>query len=224
MEPVLSRALGICAAHGTLAGNQRHMFDLILDQEVEELGIVSQFAPVYVNGSPNVNLGSTMTETTARLQALTMYQIIRQFSNRARDFGKAATQEALFTSWTRELQLQLQLMRNITPLDGYAVSVGPSPTMVDEDVIDSAYRAVLMSYMVRAVHSVLNYKTCAVWDDLLTLVIPASLSGRMEILYPDYANQWVGGLVPSLGPEDRRLANLIIAACKGVALVQPAAT
>ncbi|KZL67400.1 c6 finger domain-containing protein [Colletotrichum incanum] len=220
LDPVLGRALGICAAHGTLAWTQRHIFDQLLDHELEDLAASSQSAPVYDTRWQRRQLESLLMEATARLQAFIMYQIIRLFSDRARDFQKAAAHEALFASWVRELQLQVQILQQNTSSRGNTTIIGPMPEEVNSKVIDAAHRAILISYTVRAVHSVLNFKTCAVWDDLFTITMPASLSGAPKLSYPEYVVLWERGSRPTLDDDNKRLRNLIVAACKGVSVVQ----
>ncbi|KZL77187.1 C6 finger domain-containing protein [Colletotrichum tofieldiae] len=222
LDPVLGRALGVCAAHGTLALTQRHMFDRLLDQELEDLAVLSQFAPVYDTGWQWRRLETLLMEATARLQALIMYQIIRLFSDRARDFQKAAAHEALFASWVRELQLQVQILQQKPQSCGNTTIIGPVPEEVDSKVLDAAHRAILISYTVRAVHTVLNYRTCAVWNDLFTITMPASLSGPNRLLYPEYIDLWERGSTPTLDEDNGRLRNLIVAACRGVSVVQRA--
>ncbi|GJC95844.1 C6 finger domain-containing protein [Colletotrichum higginsianum] len=218
-SPVLGRALGICAAHGTLVGTQGRVFNQLIDRELEDLVAASQSAPVHDGRWERRYFEAVVMDTTARMQALTMYQIIRLFSDKARDLQKAAAHEALFASWARELQLQVQMLQQSAPSRGSAAVIGPAVDAADPKAIDAAYRAILISYAVRAVHSVLNDKTCAVWDDLFTLVMPASLSGQARLLYPEYVIQWEMKSTPTLYEDDRRLSDMVVAACKGVDVV-----
>ncbi|KAK2060138.1 hypothetical protein LY76DRAFT_426335 [Colletotrichum caudatum] len=220
LDPVLRRALGICAAHGTLTQTQKHVFDQLLDHELEQLAVLSQSAPVYDARWQRHRSETMLRETTARLQTLTMYQIILLYSDRVQDFRKAAAHEALFASWTRELQLQVHLLQQRTQPAGNTTNVGFGFEGPDPKVIDTAHRAILMSYTVRAVHSILNYKRCALWNDLLTITMPTSLSGPTILLYPEYIDAWERGTTPTLSEDNRRLSNLIVAACKGLDAVR----
>ncbi|WDK15312.1 C6 finger domain-containing protein [Colletotrichum graminicola] len=224
LDPVLRRAVGVCAAHGTLTQTQKHVFDQLLGHELEQLATLSQSAPVYDARWQRLHSETILRETTARLQALIMYQIIRLFSDRAQDFRKAAAYEALLASWAREMQLQVHILQQYTQSTGNTTIVGFGFEEADPNVLDAAHRAILMSYTVRAVHSVLNYKTCAVWDDLFTITMPTSLSGPIILLYPEYINAWEIGATPTLNEDNRRLSNLIVAACKGVDAVEMGTT
>ncbi|KAK2031009.1 hypothetical protein LX32DRAFT_297488 [Colletotrichum zoysiae] len=221
LDPVLRRALGICAAHGTLTQTQKHVFDQLLDYELEQLAVLSQSAPVYDARWQRHRSETILRETTARLQALTMYQIILLYSDRVQDFQKAAAHEALFASWTRELQLQVHLLlQQRTQSAGNTTNVGFGFEGPDPKVMDAAHRAILIAYTVRAVHSILNYKRCAVWNDLLTITMPTSLSGPIILLYPEYVDAWERGTAPTLSEDNKRLSNLIVAACKGLDAVK----
>ncbi|KAK1957463.1 hypothetical protein LY78DRAFT_663586 [Colletotrichum sublineola] len=219
LDPVLKRALGVCAAHETII--QKHIFDQLLDHELEQLATSSLSAPAYDARWQRQRSETILREATARLQALIMYQIIRLFSDRARDFRKAAAYEALFASWARELQLQVRVLQQQMQSTGdLTIAEFGSEGLI----LDAAHRAILMSYTVRAVHSVLNYKTCAVWNDLLTITMPTSLSGQIILLYPEYVDAWEIGATPPLSEDNRRLSHLVVAACKGVDAVKQVAS
>ncbi|KAK1993575.1 hypothetical protein LX36DRAFT_661378 [Colletotrichum falcatum] len=219
---VLGGALGVCAAHETLARTRKHVFDQLLDHELEQLATLSQSAPAYDARWQRHRSETILGEATARLQALTMYQIIRLFSDRARDFRKAAAYEALLASWTRELQLHVHMLQQHTQPPENMTIVGFGSEGTDPEILDAAHRSILMSYTVRAVHSVLNYKTCAVWNDLFTITMPTSLSGPAMLPYPEYINAWERGEIQTISEDNRRLSNLIVAACKGVDAVKSA--
>ncbi|KAF6790740.1 C6 finger domain-containing protein [Colletotrichum sojae] len=219
LAPVLAKALGICAAHETLGGSQRVLFDQMLDREMEGL-VESSAAAEYSIMDQHRSLETTVAKSVSRLQALILYQIIRLFSDRGRDLAKAKAQEALFASWTRELQLQVQLLQQTLPACSGVSSVGPAPPSIDRDVLEAAYRTILISYEVRAVHSVLAYKNCPVWGDLFAIVVPPSLSGPKVLMYPDYVVEWDRGSAPEVTGEDGRFRDLIVAACKGVDAVR----
>lgn len=219
VAPVLAKALGICAAHETLGGTQRGLFDEMLDREMEEL-IESSTAAEYSIMDQQRSLDTIVGKSVARLQALILYQIIRLFSDKTRDVAKAKAQEALLASWTRELQLQIQLLQQTSPTYDSSPSIGPVPLTVDREVLESAYRTILISYEVRAVHSVLAYRNCPVWEDLFAIVVPPSLSGSKKLMYPDYVVEWDRGLALEVTGDDRRFRDLIVAACKGVDAVR----
>ncbi|KAF6809526.1 C6 finger domain-containing protein [Colletotrichum plurivorum] len=219
LAPVLAKALGICAAHETLGGSQRVLFDQMLDREMEEL-VESSAAAEYSIMDQHRSLEVTVAKSVSRLQALILYQIIRLFSDRGRDLSKAKAQEALFASWTRELQLQVQLLQQTLPACSGVSSIGPAPPSIDRDVLEAAYRTILISYEVRAVHSVLAYKSCPVWEDLFAIAVPPSLSGPKMLMYPDYVVEWDRRSAPDVAGDDKRFRDLIVAACKGVDAVR----
>lgn len=222
LDPVLRRALGICAAHETLAETQGYFFQELLESEIQEL-IASSASASASCGEIMANqnsVESVLREQATRLQALILYQIMLLFSDKARDFHKARAHEALFASWTRELQLQVYLLEQVSTSDVGTAHVGPTTEPARSELLDTAYRTILMSYELRAVHSVLNYKTCPVWNDIFTIAVPPSLSGAGTLLYPDYITEWEKGTTPVVGECDAQFRNLLVAACKGIGVVQ----
>ncbi|KAH0422680.1 C6 finger domain-containing protein [Colletotrichum camelliae] len=221
LDPVLGKVLGVCAAHETLSESHGHLVDQLLDRELQDLVNSSTLASDYEITGQRRDLCSIMRENVARLQALIMYQIIQRFSNKTGDAQKAMAQEALFVSWTRELELQAQLLQQLPSSSGIFDTASASYTD-HTGLLEAAYRTIIMSYEVRAVYWVLNHKICPVWQDLFAIVVPKSLSGRNKLLYPEYVVEWEKGLIPAVSKDDERLQNLIVAACKGVDAVRRA--
>lgn len=221
LDPVLGKVLGVCAAHETLSESHGHLVDQLMDRELQDLVNTSTLASDYDMTGQRRDLCSIMWEKVARLQALIMYQIIQRFSNKTGDAQKAMTQEALFVSWTRELELQVQLLQQLQSSSGMYDMASAYYTDHTE-LLEATYRTIIMSYEVRAVYWVLNHKICPVWQDLFAIVVPKSLSGREKLLYPEYVVEWEKGLIPVVSKDDERLQNLIVAACKGVDAVRRA--
>ncbi|KAH7021946.1 hypothetical protein EDB80DRAFT_693867 [Ilyonectria destructans] len=154
-------------------------------------------------------------EALARIQAMILYQIIGLFGAVAGRQRPGKQHEALMASWTRELLLHIQVIelqpKTVPPsswtssasssldtdeLDGarYHESGEPLPdalpllrdTMpLQEEEIWSAYRTILVSYLVRSVYSALTSQTCSLLAEMGSMPV---LVSRQEQQRPDEAN------------------------------------
>ncbi|KPM45143.1 hypothetical protein AK830_g1317 [Neonectria ditissima] len=129
----LQRALGVCAAHGTLGGSNQHFFTQLLDTEVQQLIESSKFGNVPVTYHSVLETQedglsdslSAFRASLARLQSMTLYQIMGLFSNDAGRQRTAQHQEALMASWTRELLLQIQVLELQSKSSSLSFSISP---------------------------------------------------------------------------------------------------
>lgn len=154
-------------------------------------------------------------EALARIQAMILYQIIGLFGAIAGRQRPGKQHEALMASWTRELLLHIQVIelqsKTVPPsswtssasssldtdeLDGarYHESGEPHPdalsllrdTMpLQEEEIWSAYRTILVSYLVRSVYSALTNQTCTLLAEMGSMPV---LVSRQEQQKLDEAN------------------------------------
>ncbi|KAH6988900.1 hypothetical protein BKA56DRAFT_574823 [Ilyonectria sp. MPI-CAGE-AT-0026] len=154
-------------------------------------------------------------EALARVQAMILYQIIGLFGAVAGRQRPCKQHEALMASWTRELLLHLQVIERqpkaIPPsswisspssnldtdeLDGardHETTESLPNTLpllgdtmpLQEEEIWSAYRTILVSYLVRSVYSALTSQTCALLAEMGSMPVLVSRQGQQK---PDEAN------------------------------------
>ncbi|KAH6886804.1 hypothetical protein B0T10DRAFT_490367 [Thelonectria olida] len=114
----LQKALGVCAAYCTLDKAHRHVFQRMLETEIQLLVESSKTGDTQPNcpsssGIHGHGLNQVLVafrQDLARLQTMTLYQIIGMFSTDAGRRRLAKEREALLASWTRELLLRIQVL------------------------------------------------------------------------------------------------------------------
>lgn len=154
-------------------------------------------------------------EALARVQAMILYQIIGLFGDVAGRQRPSKQHEALMASWTRELLLHLQVIElqpKTVPPSSWTSSPSSSldtdeidgardhetgqshpdalPSLRDtmplqEEEIWSAYRTILVSYLVRSVYSALTSHTCTLLAEMGSMPV---LVSRQEQQEPDEAS------------------------------------
>ena len=202
-------------------------------------------------------------EELARVQALALYQIIRVFGSDARQKRLAEQHEPILAAWTTSLQLRLQ---NIERGSAPSALSSPSPTPLlsgpsveqegsDGDIvpwqdtnplqkeeIQCAHQAVLISYFVRAVYSVIAYRVCPLILDLEPLLVslPSRLAqqqgfgleqGRsvrlpqqqrhqtaQMVSYRNLIDLWEQGSMSGADLDDG-CTKLLLVACKGTSIL-----
>jgi primosomal protein N'' len=215
LQPPLAAAIGVCAAHETLTGPSRVVLDKLIETEIENLiwyapqrttlslndlstfGNINDFTP-----TDELQL---FREELARVQAMTLYHIMRSFGSNIAQRRQAAQQEPLLAAWTTALQERIhklycamdqnissQAVSSFLPLprpdqsswmptngrsqhDNYGFNTGP----LREDELETAHRTVLISYFVRATYTVVTYGVCPLISELESLMVsvPASVRG-----------------------------------------------
>ncbi|KAM5386396.1 hypothetical protein ACJZ2D_000359 [Fusarium nematophilum] len=201
----LQKALGVCSAYCTLSDANPAVFGHLLEDEVQHLveSSKSEAMRAYPNISDIHGVGIDVAifafrEDLARLQTMSLYQIMGLFSN---DVGRqrlAKQHEALLASWTRELLLRIQMLELLSkavPSSPPCSTTTEGPLVNDEDQgreqlsdggvlhlswnqrplqreeVESAYRTVLVSYLARCIYSALSDQTCALLAELGSLPV-----------------------------------------------------
>jgi hypothetical protein len=208
----LQRALGVCAAHETMAKLNRPVFEQYLDMEVLQLmkassyGSSAAFPLTLDRESAEFHCFlTTCSEDLSRLQAMVLYAIMRLFSPSPHQRHMGESLQPILTSWARELLIKTQMLETCqkqstqhyysSTLDvinndfhgGVFSNQGevfsnPFSTIPEhyeatergellDNVIESAYRTVMVSYLVRAVYSALTYKTHRLIAELVALPV-----------------------------------------------------
>ncbi|PTB34960.1 uncharacterized protein TrAFT101_006365 [Trichoderma asperellum] len=218
LQAPLTAALGVCAAHNTLTGSSRVVLDKLIEAEIDNLiWHVPQGITLWVtelSTSDNVKNCSTPTndlqlfrEQLARVQAMTLYHIMRSFGSDATQRRQAVQHEPLLAAWTTSLQEQLHKLyctmdenipnRSVSSLSALLrpeqsawVCTNEPCIQLDncsfdsgplrEAELESAHRTILMSYFVRATYAVVTYGICPLISELesLTVSVPASVRGQ----------------------------------------------
>ena len=204
----LQKALGICAAYKTLNGKNRPLLYEMIGTEVDHLTRSARPSSTFAfsgslgrNRHDIKNLIDSFREELARLQALTLYQIIRLFSPDAEQRFLAESCEPLFSSWTDVVMMRLQLLEirlggpfTIPPLFNFkdvtcdqtpeeqnissAAEAMEQAELLSEEM-ECAYRAILVSYFVRSVYTAMVYQTCKLLPQLSR--VPLLLSPEVDL-------------------------------------------
>lgn len=225
LQSPLTAALGVCAAHKTLAGSSRAVLDKLIETEIDNLiWYVPQGTTVSVTDlstSGDVNNCFTPTndlqlfrEELARVQAMTLYHIMRSFGSDATQRRQAAQHEPLLAAWTTSLQERINKLYRVMDQDILDRSVSSFSTLLRpdqsawvptngqcsqlgncsfdsgplrEDELESAHRTILISYFVRATYAVVTFGICPLISELESLLVsvPASVKGRRHYFGTD---------------------------------------
>jgi hypothetical protein len=195
----------------------------------------------------------------ARLQAMVLYQIMSLFGRSLRLRQYAEELEPLLASWTRELLLKTRMldlhqqmpeasppapsMSTSTDLDSLAIDLVSrdepdanqliGPLFKDEE-LESAYRTILISYLMRGVYAASAYQSCHLVTEMGTLpaCVPEHsfdnfpvLSGgprlpmsNRRVTYSQFADTWASQDIQPQGWHDE-YALLLLVACKGVEIL-----
>lgn len=206
----LQRALGLCAAHETLAKSNRPVFEALLNMEISQLINMSthgNFAAIPINtNSESAELRSFMdsySEDLSRLQAMVLYMTMQSFSPSSQQRQLAESLQPILVSWTRELLVKTQVLENYHEENFHHVhasnliytdcheklssgqfadsskpsSLAEEPytefkqTVAYDKIIESAYRTVLVSYLIRSVYSALVYQCDQLVPELASLPV-----------------------------------------------------
>lgn len=218
LQSPLTAALGVCAAHETLTGPGRVVLGTLIEAEIENLiWYVPQRTILSVidlstssdikNDFTPMNDLQLFREELARVQAMTLYHIMRSFGSHAAQRRQAAQHEPLLAAWTTSLQERMHRMyctmdQNIpsrsvssfSPLlrpeqSAWAPTNGQYSRLdncgfetgpLREDELESAHRTILISYFVRATYAVVTFGICPLISELESLMVsvPASVRGR----------------------------------------------
>ncbi|KAM0244886.1 hypothetical protein ACHAQJ_010695, partial [Trichoderma viride] len=111
----LTAALGVCAAHKTLTGPSRVVLDKLIEAEIDRLicyvpqGTTQSVTDLSTSGDVKnyfipMNDLQLFREELARVQAMTLYHIMRSFGSNAAQRRQAALHEPLLAAWTTSLQ------------------------------------------------------------------------------------------------------------------------
>ncbi|PKK48020.1 hypothetical protein CI102_5526, partial [Trichoderma harzianum] len=201
MSYIVTTAFSVCAAYLARTDATNGMFQRILVAEVCKVA----------TAIPH----SSFEQQLAALQALLLYYILMFFGGDAQLRALAEKQEGVLERATIALQSQC-----LDPL-------GTPTDRVAECHREAARRAVVISYLLRGINRVLQYKSCHVICDLVNLPVSLRLplgvhrSGlqsesqidtREIVTYYEFVQEWETG---RLGEIDE-FAKLLLVACKGV--------
>ncbi|KAL6885805.1 hypothetical protein GGI43DRAFT_426509 [Trichoderma evansii] len=216
LQPPLAAALGVCAAHKTLTGPGRMVLDKLIEAEIDNLiwYVPQGTSPSVTDLSTSGDFKNCFTlandlqlfrEELARVQAMTLYHIMRSFGSDATQRRQAAQHEPLLAAWTTSLQerthkLHCTMDQNILNCSVSSFSDPPRPEQsarvtkngqcsqldncsldsgsLREDELESAHRTILMSYFVRAVYTVVTFGICPLISDLESLAVSIPMSER----------------------------------------------
>ncbi|KAK0759337.1 hypothetical protein N5P37_007525 [Trichoderma harzianum] len=206
MSYIVTTAFSVCAAYLARTDATNGMFQRILVAEVCKVA----------SAIPH----SSFEQQLAALQALLLYYILMFFGGDAQLRALAEKQEGVLERATIALQSQC-----LDPL-------GTPTDRVAECHREAARRAVVISYLLRGINRVLQYKSCHVICDLVNLPVSLRLplgvhrSGlqsesqidtREIVTYYEFVQEWETG---RLGEIDE-FAKLLLVACKGVTEIVP---
>ncbi|RFU73447.1 c6 finger domain-containing [Trichoderma arundinaceum] len=220
LQSPLTAALGLCAAHMTLTGSGRVILDKLIEAEIDNLiWYVPQRTTLSVTDlstcgdvkncfTPTNDL-QFFREELARVQAMTLYQIMRSFASDATQRRQAAQHEPLLAAWTTSLQERIHKLLCTTDqnipnrsVSSFSALIRPEQSAwgpanghyarlddctfdsgpLREDELESAHRTILISYFVRAIFAVVTFGICPLISELESLMVsvPASVRGRRQ--------------------------------------------
>lgn len=221
LQSPLTAALGVCAAHETLTGPSRVVLDKLIEAEIENLklhkpqrttlSVIDSLTPWNIHNFTPIDDLQLFREELARVQAVTLYHIIRSFGSDTAQRRQAAQNEPLLAAWTTSLQERIHKLycamdQNIPdhavssfspllrPAQSTWVPTNGQYSQLDnrgfdsgplrEDELESAHRTILISYFVRATYMVVTFGICPLISELesLTVSVPASVRGRNHSL------------------------------------------
>ncbi|KAL7906625.1 hypothetical protein GGI35DRAFT_458523 [Trichoderma velutinum] len=206
MSYILTTAFSVCAAYLARTDATNGIFQRILVAEVCKLA----------TAIPH----SSFEQQLAALQALLLYYILMLFGGDAHLRALAEKQEGVLERATVTLQSQC-----LNPNETSAGRAAECPR-------EAARRAIVISYLLRGVYRVLQYKSCHVICDLLNLPVSLRLSPephrsglqpqsqidtRDIVTYYEFVQEWEKG---RLGQIDE-YAKLLLVACKGLNGIVP---
>jgi hypothetical protein len=220
-QPSLQRAVGVCSAHESLSGAQHALVSQMVETEIGELQANSASSfhmPPLIASSEELSIteyAATFKQELARLQALTLYLIIGLYSLNARSF--AEKYEQTLASWTNALLVRVQTMQIHSDDTMFRLN------LVQQVLIEDAYRTILISFLTRGVYYALTFQTCPVLGEmsLVPMYVPGNDSGasllsgagqsRQKISYLDFVQKDI----PDIYWSDRFYL-LPLVACKGL--------
>ncbi|KAL7892935.1 hypothetical protein HDV63DRAFT_386167 [Trichoderma sp. SZMC 28014] len=221
LQSPLTAALGVCAAHETLTGPSRVVLDKLIETEIENLvchvpdrttlPAIDLSIPGDINNFTPIDDLQLFRKELARVQAMTLYHIIRSFGSDAAKRRQAVLEEPLLAAWTTSLQERINKLyctidqnapnhavSSFSPLlrpeqSTWVPSNGQYSQLNDggynsgplrEDELESAHRTILISYFVRATHMVVTFGICPLISELESLMVsvPASVRERKPSL------------------------------------------
>ncbi|KAL7917805.1 hypothetical protein ACQKWADRAFT_331581 [Trichoderma austrokoningii] len=218
LQSPLTAALGVCAAHETLTGPNRVVLDKLIETEISNLiqRLSKRTTQSAIDPSASDDMENEFTlvndvhlfrEELARVQAMTLYHIMRSFGSHVAQRRQAAEHEPLLAAWTTSLQERMHKLYgtmdpNATNRSPSNFSPSPRPDQsawmpisgqysqlddcalnfgpLREDELESAHRTILISYFVRATYTVVTFGICPLISELESLMVsvPASVRGR----------------------------------------------
>ncbi|EAW19875.1 uncharacterized protein NFIA_094950 [Aspergillus fischeri NRRL 181] len=221
LSPLLREAYGVCAAYRTCKNAKKPFYHQLLNAAVNNMSLISQ-THIGVQGQLD------------RIQALILYYILF-LPGGINDKPLLRQLDRMLAQGTADLErMELasrQATRDKTQLDSHF-----SDSHLNSWVLcESARRLVIISYLVRAVHSVVQFQRC---DYIKYLVgLPVSTKSYAElcweefiyereqssaqsisgvISYDEFVSDWEqGGLV-----QVDEFRHLLLVACKGLGSVQ----
>ncbi|CCT73201.1 uncharacterized protein FFUJ_10119 [Fusarium fujikuroi IMI 58289] len=207
----LATAFSICATYLARTDATNGIFQLLMVTEVSKLAIEIPH--------------SSFERQLATLQALLLYFTLMLFGGDALLRTFAENQEDVLERATVVLQWQCL---------GLGESLADS---VDDVSHETARRAVVVSYLLRGIYRVLQYKSCHIIPDLLSLPVSLhlpltlgpcasglQLHGQVDtgyiVTYNEFVQEWELGRLRRT--DD--FARLLLVACKGLSRVNPTST
>ncbi|UKZ65994.1 uncharacterized protein TrAtP1_007178 [Trichoderma atroviride] len=221
LQSPLTAALGVCAAHETLTGPSRVVLDKLIEAEIENLiwhvpqrttlSVIDPSISGDIHNFTPIDDLQLFREELARVQAMTLYHIIRSFGSDTAQRRQAVHNEPLLAAWTTSLQARIHKLcctvdQNIpdhavsslsprlrpdqstwVPSNGqysHLDNRGFDSGPLREEELESAHRTILISYFVRAIYMVVTFGICPLISELESLMVsvPASVRGRKHSL------------------------------------------
>lgn len=171
MPPAIRAALGVSATFCLLNENNRQVLFRVVDAEVMELLKLSPPLDASAGGGDgskgNENSrGMTLIDDLARLQAFTLYQMMRMFGGRLEHRAIVDLQRGLITTWALQL-----LRRSRAELGGDRHASDDWHTWI---VAESIRRTVMVIYMFYGMYSIAMHGFCVEFPTLAKLPVGTS--------------------------------------------------
>ncbi|KAK8087775.1 hypothetical protein PG997_002736 [Apiospora hydei] len=242
MPRPIRAVLGVSAIFALLNDDNRQVLFRVVDAEVSELLMT---APTTLdtsadadgrNGSQNRYISNelTLTEELARLQALTLYQMMRMFGGGLEQRIIVEQQHDLLTTWAQHLlkRSQNDLVANKANDAGgrHHHRMASDSDWHDWLVAESIRRTVLAVYMFYSMYSLAVHGFCADFPTLAKLPVSASpeswqsktthltrrpsIGGQPDqtLAYDAYTQRWAASTPRRMDPFEK----FLIVPCKGL--------
>ncbi|CAN9231170.1 unnamed protein product [Alternaria alternata] len=218
MPAAIRTALGLSATYCLLNESNRHVMFQAIDAEVFDLLQTPSLSGVDIARAKNSgdDGGMILIEELARLQALTLYQMIRMYEGGLEQRALVDLQRGMMT--TRALQLLRRLRAERDNDHGWHAWI----------IAESIRRTVLTVYMFYAVYSIAMHGFCIDFPTIAKLPVstspelwhsgdlhpPQRWSNEMEqtLLYEDYTEAWMVSPHVTLLPFEK----FLVVPCKGL--------